>query len=231
MKEDALALWDALGADGWTPDEQRTAAVCVPVALAIYDGRTRDQGTPYVEHPAAVVRILRDELRVTCTTALMVGLLHDALEVSPESRPVIAARLGEKFADRIAAITPDHRLQGRAKGPGDREAWRAKTSALAPVPLVIRFADRIHNLRDLSRSPDAGRRDRYIEDLVEFQLPLAERCRHLSPHLAAAAELLRSEYHRYEEKEERRGTDRVLHGTDRPDRRQGVPPHAPRGDR
>ncbi|MGW1938828.1 HD domain-containing protein [Streptomyces goshikiensis] len=225
----ALTVWDALGANAWNPDQQKTATICVAVALAVYGDHTRDQGTPYIHHPVAVVAILRDELDVTCPTALMTGLLHDALEIDPGAAETISSRLGGKFTARLAAITPDHRLADRPKQPGDQEAWHRKTEQMPPVSLTIRLADRIHNLRDLANSPDSGRRARFLADVAEFHLPLAESRRGLDPHLAAAHALLLSEYNRYQ-REELCGEGRVLHGADRTDRREGLPPHGPQRD-
>ncbi|MFB6517619.1 HD domain-containing protein [Streptomyces sp. NPDC056401] len=220
------AVWSALGAASWEPGQQTTARTCAAIAMTLYGGHTRDQGTPYIEHPMAVVEILREELGVVCPKALMTGLLHDVLEINPGARDLIGRRLGPKFANRLADITPDHRLEQRAKGSGDRQAWREKTTALEPVPLLIRLADRIHNTRDLDNSPDAGRRARFLDDLAAFYLPLAEARRAASPQLAAAYQVLRREYDTHQE-ERHDGADRVLHGTDRQDRRPGLPPYDP----
>ncbi|MFD3756746.1 HD domain-containing protein [Streptomyces sp. NPDC058622] len=220
------AAWSALGAANWEPGQQTTARTCAAIAVTLYGGYTRDQGTPYIEHPMAVVEILREELGVVCPTALMTGLLHDVLEISPGARDLIGRRLGVKFANRLADITPDHRLEQRAQGPGDRQAWREKTAALEPVPLLIRLADRIHNTRDLARSPDLARRARFLDDLAVFYLPLAEARRAASPQLAAAYRVLRREYDAHQE-ERHHGADRVLHGTDGQDRRPGLPPNDP----
>jgi GTP pyrophosphokinase len=164
------------------------------VATTVYSGHTRDQGTPYLHHPLAVVGILRSELSVTTPETLILGLLHDALEVSPVSGPFLEAELGQGLADRLRAMTPDHRLQQRAKRPGDESAWRAKTAALDAESLLVRFADRVHNLRDLRYSPNAARRERFVAALTEFYLPLSESLRGRDAHLDAACALLRAEY-------------------------------------
>ncbi|MEV7523757.1 HD domain-containing protein [Streptomyces sp. NPDC091371] len=220
------AVWSALGAASWEPDQQTTARTCAEIAVTLYEGHTRDQGTPYIEHPMAVVAILREELGVVCPTALMTGLLHDVLEINPGARDLIGRRLGVKFADRLADITPDHRLEQRAKGPGDRQVWREKTAALEPVPLLIRLADRIHNTRDLANSPDLARRARFLDDLAVFYLPLAEARRTDSPQLAAAYRVLRHECDTHQE-EKRHGADPVLNGPNGQDWRPGIPPNDP----
>jgi guanosine-3',5'-bis(diphosphate) 3'-pyrophosphohydrolase len=191
------AILDALGADGWNQAEYVRAQASASLALAVYSGHTRDQGTPYLHHPVAVVAILRDELAVTAPSTLLLGLLHDALEISPTSESAIAAELGPDFAEQLREMTPEHRLEQRPKQPGDETAWRAKTAGLGPESLLVRLADRIHNLRDLPNSTDQGRRERFIAALVDFYLPLAEATRDVDAHLGAAYALLRAEHERY----------------------------------
>ncbi|MFI0724373.1 HD domain-containing protein [Streptomyces sp. NPDC021224] len=195
--EPTTAILNALQADTWDQADYTRAESAAALAFGIYSGRTRDQGTPYLHHPVAVVAILRDELAVTSPTTLLLGLLHDALEISPESASAVAAELGQEFAERLREMTPDHRLERRPKQPGDEAAWRAKTGRLGPEPLLVRLTDRIHNLRDLRNSTDSGRRERFVAALVDFYLPLAETSRTVNTHLNAACALLRAEYERY----------------------------------
>jgi len=181
-----------LNATTWNPTDRSRAHQAADLALTIYRGHTRDQGTPYLHHPLAVVTILRDELAVTTPTTLLLGLLHDALEVSPHSGPLLSSRLGNDFTERLRAMTPDHRLEQRPKRPGDEAAWRVKHARLDPELLLIRLADRIHNLRDLRNSSSPDRRTRFLATLTEFYLPLAEASRPLTTHLHTASALLQA---------------------------------------
>lgn len=186
-----------LGADSWSADHQRLASTAATLSLAAYAGKTRDQGTPYIEHPLAVVTILRDELLVTRPETLILGLMHDALEVSPSFEPDIATRLGRLFVLELRAMTPDHRLEDRPKRATDEADWQVKVQNLSLDGLVIRFADRIHNLRDLTRSPDTARHQRFVTSLVDFYLPLAKAAQTESLQVKAAYELLQTELLRY----------------------------------
>ncbi|QFY13724.1 HD domain-containing protein [Nonomuraea phyllanthi] len=186
-----------LEANAWPAGDHDRALAAATLSLTVYGGRTRDQGTPYIEHPLAVVAILRDELHVTRPGTLILGLLHDALEVSPSSEPEIITRLGRLFVEELRALTPDHRLEDRPKRATDETLWRAKMQRLSPDGLLIRFADRIHNLRDLRRSPDTSRHRRFIAQLADFYLPLAKAAQMESAQLKAAYELLLGEYDRY----------------------------------
>jgi (p)ppGpp synthase/HD superfamily hydrolase len=186
-----------LGAAAWDTDEQSRARVAGGLALTVYDGHTRDQGTPYLEHPLAVITLLRREIGVSHPETLLLALLHDALEVAPGSEALLVQHLGGPFTARLRAMTADHRLEQRCKAVGDETRWRAKQAALPSEDLLVRLADRLHNLRDLAASPNSDRRQRYLQSLADFQLPLADAARGLSPHLEAMHALLHTEYVRH----------------------------------
>ncbi|MEV7287033.1 HD domain-containing protein [Streptomyces sp. NPDC093252] len=189
----------ALDTTTWSPTEKSRARVAANLTLTIYDGHTRNQATPYLEHPLAVTTLLRTEIRVSHPETLLLALLHDALEVSPESAPLLTNYLGTPFTDRLRAMTADHRLEQRPKAAGDETRWRTKQAALPPEDLVVRLADRVHNLRDLAASPNVDRRRRFLQTLRDFHLPLAEAARDFSPHLEAMHSLLHAEYVRHQQ--------------------------------
>jgi guanosine-3',5'-bis(diphosphate) 3'-pyrophosphohydrolase len=196
---DLAPILSTLGSAEWSARDRTRARMSGGLALAVYAGHTRDQGSPYIQHPVAVVAVLRTELGVTDPDMLLLGLLHDALEVDPGAETLITNQLGSAFTARLHAITPDHRLERRPKGLGDEALWRAKTAGLPPEELVVRFADRIHNLRDLHRSPNLARRGKFLRGLADFDLPLAEAARPLSVHLEAAHALLQDGYVRHQQ--------------------------------
>ncbi len=183
-----------LGAASWGTDEQSRARITGALALTLYDGHTRDQGTPYLEHPLAVVTLLRAEIGVSHPETLLLALLHDALEVAPESEALLVQRLGAPFTGRLRAMTADHRIEQRPKAADDETRWRFKQATLPPEDLLVRLADRLHNLRDLVASPNIDRRRRFLQSLGDFYLPLAGAACGLSPHLEAMHALLHAEY-------------------------------------
>ena len=70
----------------------------------------RDGVTPYVEHPRAVLCILRDEFHVTDPHALAAALLHDSIEDTAPDYDEFAGRFGRRVADLVAVLTKDKRL-------------------------------------------------------------------------------------------------------------------------
>lgn len=110
----------------------------------------RDGVTPYVEHPKAVMRIVRDEFGIADVDTLAAALLHDTIEDTATDYDEVAERFGSRVADYVAVLTKDKRL------PEER---REKTyfAQLAKAPLAARLckiADSLHNVRD----SDAGHR-------------------------------------------------------------------------
>lgn len=115
----------------------------------------RDGVTPYVEHPRAVLRILRDEFHVTDPHALAAALLHDTIEDTATDYDEIAGRFGRRVADLVAVLTKDKRLP-------EAKRERLYFAGLAKAPLAARcckIADSLHNVRD----SDAAHRPKAVK--------------------------------------------------------------------
>lgn len=190
----APTVTDELGFKDWPKPERARGRLAATLATTIYAGHVRDQGTPYINHPVRVVAVLKDELGVTDPELLILGLLHDALEIAPSNEPLIASHLGPALTQRLRSMTPDHRLEQRRKEPWDSDVWHNKVRCLGREELLIRLADRIDNLRDLRNSPDPDRRARFLDSLTSTYLPLAEKSRDVSAPLRAAYEVLHAEF-------------------------------------
>lgn len=120
----------------------------------------RDGVTPYVEHPKAVMSILRDEFGVTDVDTLAAGLLHDTIEDTATDYDEVSERFGRRVADTVALLTKDKRLP---------EAKREKDyfAQLSRAPLAARLcklADSLHNVRDSDKAhrPKAEKKARKL---------------------------------------------------------------------
>ncbi|MHB2020014.1 MAG: carbohydrate kinase family protein [Candidatus Xenobia bacterium] len=125
--------------------------------------QTRDEGTPYFLHPHRVARVLADELGVRDETSLAVALLHDTLEDVPVDRAYFRQRFGERVGEWVEILT---------KGP---PGYMERLAAAPPEVVRIKMADRIDNVRGLSRSSVRGKREKYLQETREHYLPLSER--------------------------------------------------------
>ena len=120
----------------------------------------RDGVTPYVEHPKAVLGILRDEFGVRDVDTLAAGLLHDTIEDTATDYDEIGERFGKRVADYVAVLTKDKRLP-------EEKRERSYFAQLARAPLPVRLckiADSLHNVRDsdAAHRPKAVRKARKL---------------------------------------------------------------------
>ena len=135
----------------------------------------RDGVTPYVEHPRAVMRILRDEFRIKDPHTLAAGLLHDTIEDTATDYDEIAERFGRRVADLVAVLTKDKRLP-------EAKRERIYFAGLAKAPLAARcckVADSLHNVRDsdAAHRPKAAKKAKMLLRIYgkkrDMEIPLA----------------------------------------------------------
>ena len=125
------------------------------LAEEAHEGQQRLSGGPYIEHPLAVAQILA-ELRLD-TTTLEAALLHDTVE----DTSITLARLREEFGDDVAEIvdglTKLDKLQFQTRELAQAENVRKMIVAMAGDirVLLIKLADRLHNMRTLDPLPAA----------------------------------------------------------------------------
>ncbi|MFC9972952.1 RelA/SpoT family protein [Spirillospora sp. NPDC127200] len=142
------------------------------VAERMHRGQSRKSGAPYITHPLAVAMILAG-LGMD-TTTLVAALLHDTVEDTPYTLDELRADFGEEVAVLVDGVT---------KLDGGRWGERAEAETLRKIVLaaaddlrvlVVKLADRLHNLRTLGFQPPHKRR-RIAEASHELLVPFAER--------------------------------------------------------
>jgi GTP pyrophosphokinase len=141
-------------------------------AEAAHRGQFRKSGDPYVTHPLAVATILAD-LGMD-TTTLVAGLMHDTVEDTPYTLAHVTADFGEEVARLVDGVTKLDKVSfGEA---AEAETIRKMIIAMARDPrvLVIKLADRLHNMRTMRfLSPD--KQVRKARETLEVLAPLAHR--------------------------------------------------------
>jgi RelA/SpoT family (p)ppGpp synthetase len=142
------------------------------VAERQHRGVLRKSGAPYITHPLAVAMILA-ALGMD-TTTLVAALLHDTVEDTPYTIGEVRADFGEDVAVLVDGVT---KLDGERWGDrAEAETFRKMVLAAAADlrVLVIKLADRLHNLRTLGfQSPH--KRERIAKASLELLVPFAER--------------------------------------------------------
>ncbi len=143
-------------------------------AAAIHGGQARRSGDPYLSHPMEVATILT-ELRMD-ERAIAAGLLHDAIEDTQTTIGEIQARFGDEIADLVDGVTKLSKLPFSTREDRQAESFRKMLLAMAQDirVIVIKLADRLHNMRTLDPLPEAKRR-LIAKETLEIYAPLAHR--------------------------------------------------------
>ncbi|HHW18887.1 MAG TPA: bifunctional (p)ppGpp synthetase/guanosine-3',5'-bis(diphosphate) 3'-pyrophosphohydrolase [Firmicutes bacterium] len=143
-------------------------------ASRAHSGQYRLSGEEFIEHPVAVAKIL-SELEGDAET-LAAALLHDVVEDTPVKLEEIRAEFGEEVAKLVDGVTKLSRIQFHSRVEEQVSNLRKMFLAMAEDwrVLVIRLADRLHNLRTLSALPPEKQK-RTAEETLEIYAPLAHR--------------------------------------------------------
>lgn len=141
-------------------------------AEELHRGQHRKSGDPYITHPLAVATILA-ELGMD-TTTLVAALLHDTVEDTGYSVEQLTEDFGEKVAQLVDGVTKLDKVKlGTA---AEAETIRKMVIAMARDPrvLVIKLADRLHNMRTMRFLPPE-KQARKAKETLEVLAPLAHR--------------------------------------------------------
>lgn len=141
-------------------------------AAAAHEGQARDEGTPFIDHPVRVARILWEELGSRDVDIIVAALNHDVLEDCDWlDEEVLSGALGQRATSLIRDVT-------KPAVPDEEKAARDRTyleslRGLSPESRLLKLADRIDNLRSVVHSGDPAKAARYLEvSRLEF-IPLA----------------------------------------------------------
>ena len=172
-----LTLEDILGALRNPPSDIRKKVITEAYNLAIkaHEGQKRRSGQDYVQHPFAVAKILA-EIGMGGKT-IAAGLLHDV----PEDTTVTLAEIEKQFGSEIAAMVDGVTKLGKIKLRGSHEEYflenlRKMLLAMAADirVVIIKLADRLHNMRTLEFNP-ADKQQRIARETMEVFAPIANR--------------------------------------------------------
>ena len=139
-----------------------------------HKGQVRRSGEPYLVHPLEVADILAD-LRLD-VVALVAGLLHDIVEDTPNTIEKIRELFGEEVAHVVEGVTKLSSLQLASNEARQAESFRKMLLAMVDDVRVIlvKLADRLHNMRTLSYLPEE-RRSRIAQETRDIYAPIAHR--------------------------------------------------------
>ncbi len=144
------------------------------MAEEAHRGQFRKSGEPYISHPIAVAEILSQWQLDTQT--LIAALLHDVVEDTHVSKEEITVKFGKSVADLVDGVSKLDRLEFQTQQDAQAENFRKMLLAMARDVrvILIKLADRLHNMRTLEAVPSDKRR-RIARETIEIYGPIANR--------------------------------------------------------
>ncbi len=166
-------LMDAIEKSGKVYDREKIMAA-YELANAAHKGQCRVSGEPYISHPIAVSVILADlGMDSDCIVA---ALLHDVVEDTNTPLESIEKQFGADVALLVNGVTKLGKISYTSREEQQAENVRKMLLAMAQDVrvIIIKLADRLHNMRTIEVMPEQKRRDKALETM-EVYAPLAHR--------------------------------------------------------
>jgi len=137
-------------------------------------GQLRNSGEPYITHPIAVAQQCA-EWKLDAQ-ALMAALLHDAIEDCGVTKPELIERFGAPVAELVDGLTKLEKLEINTREENQAESFRKMLLAMARDVrvILIKLADRTHNMRTLSNAP-REKWARISSETLDIYAPIAHR--------------------------------------------------------
>ena len=164
-------------AAGFSPEEGEKIRRAYRFAAQAHQDQLRRSGEPYIMHPVAVACII-DQMGLDAES-VMAGLLHDTVEDTPVTREDIAREFGAPVAmlvDGVTKLTKMEHTSYSTKEEQQMEDLRKMFIAMAKDirVIMIKLADRLHNMRTIQYQKVQKQRDISVETM-EIYAPLAHR--------------------------------------------------------
>jgi guanosine-3',5'-bis(diphosphate) 3'-pyrophosphohydrolase len=156
------------------PDEIAQIKKAFQFSDAAHLGQYRHSGEPYITHPVAVAEL--------CATwrldapSIMAALMHDVIEDTGCTKADLVEKFGNKVAELVEGLTKLDKLEFQSHAEAQAESFRKMFMAMARDVRVIlvKLADRTHNMRTLDAVPMEKRR-RVAAETIEIYAPIAHR--------------------------------------------------------
>ena len=144
-------------------------------AYKYHDGQTRASGEPYILHPIAVTDILL-ELNMD-TDSIVTAILHDTVEDTDLTFEDVEKLFGKTASKLVDGVTKLTKIECQPEHVKQAENFRKLLLAISEDirVLLVKLADRIHNMRTLNYIKNKAKRMRIAHETMEIYAPLAER--------------------------------------------------------
>jgi len=156
------------------PEEVERVQSAYDFAYQAHEGQRRRSGEPYITHPVAVADLLAD-LRLDAQT-MIAAILHDVMEDTQTVKDEITNRFGAEVADLVDGVSKLDQIQFKSRAEAQAESFRKMLLAMVRDirVIMVKLADRTHNMRTLGAMPPAKRRS-IARETLEIYAPIANR--------------------------------------------------------
>jgi guanosine-3',5'-bis(diphosphate) 3'-pyrophosphohydrolase len=156
------------------PEQVERVRTAAEFGAAAHQGQTRISGEPYITHPVAAAVILAD-LHLDADT-IVGAILHDVIEDTPIAKSDIAARFGNDVAEIVDGVTKLDQIRFKNREEAQAENFRKMLLAMVRDlrVILVKLADRTHNLRTIEALAPAKRRQ-IARETLDIYAPVAER--------------------------------------------------------
>jgi GTP pyrophosphokinase len=139
-----------------------------------HEGQMRKSGDRYITHPLAVAHILAD-LRLD-HQSLMAAMLHDVIEDTGIPKDALSEQFGEDVAELVDGVSKLTQIEFRSRAEAQAENFQKMTLAMARDirVILVKLADRLHNMRTLGPMP-YEKRQRIANETLDIYAPIANR--------------------------------------------------------
>ncbi|MEJ6655733.1 MAG: bifunctional GTP diphosphokinase/guanosine-3',5'-bis pyrophosphate 3'-pyrophosphohydrolase [Pseudomonas sp.] len=156
------------------PDQVNLVRRAYFYAEQAHDGQTRRSGEPYVTHPLAVANILAD--MHMDHQSLMAAMLHDVIEDTGIPKEALVTQFGDTVAELVDGVSKLTQMTFETKAEAQAENFQKMALAMARDirVILVKLADRLHNMRTLGALKPEKRR-RIARETLEIYAPIANR--------------------------------------------------------
>jgi len=139
-----------------------------------HEGQQRVSGEPYIYHPLSVAQILAD-MRMDYKS-IIAAILHDVIEDTGTAKEQVAKSFGEEVAELVDGVSKLTQITFESQAEAQAENFRKMMLAMVRDirVILIKLADRLHNMRTLGVMPPAKRR-RIARETLDIYAPIANR--------------------------------------------------------
>ncbi len=157
-----------------SPDEAKRIREAYRFSDSAHLGQFRTSGEPYISHPIAVAEICA-QWRLD-TDSIMAALLHDVMEDTGAQKQDLHERFGAQVAEIVDGLSKIERVEFESRAHAQAENFRKMLLAMARDVrvILIKLADRLHNMRTLDAVPQ-NKQARVSRETLDIYAPIAQR--------------------------------------------------------